>query len=250
MVRALLVVFMLIPGVLSGQSASELFREANDAYARSEYQHAAELYEQIAAMELVAPELFYNLGNSYFKSNRLGKAILNFERAARLNPADENIRHNLHIANSRTVDRIEQRPQLFYERWWSATYMLFSASGWAVLSIAVFVLLLAFVALYLFSRTTGVKKMAFTISAVCLVFFLFSLVFAQKQHNRLTNTSEAIIMVPRVAAKSSPAVTSPDLFLMHEGTKVMIRTRLGEWYEIALPNGNVGWIRHESIEVI
>lgn len=250
MARLFIFIFLLFNAGLFAQSPQELIREANDAYTRSEYSHAIELYEQVLERGLQGPELYYNLGNAYFKNNRLGKAILNYERAARLNPTDENILHNLQIANSRTVDRIEQRPLLFYEQWWRSTYSLFTSTGWAVAGIILFSLFLAGVALYLFSRTRGVKRTAFYLSFLLMGLTAFSLVFAQKQYSRLLSEKEAIIMSPRVAAKSSPSQQSPDLFLMHEGTRVFIRNSLGEWLEISLPNGNVGWVKKEALEVI
>ena len=234
----------------SAQSPTELWEEANQAYARSEYSHAIELYEQVIAMDIEATELYYNLGNAYYKNNQLGKSIVNYERALRLDPADDNIRHNLQIANNRTIDRVEQRALLFYEKWWQDAYMMLSANGWAILSIITFCLFLTVIAIYLFSRTIGVKRMAFYLSLLLFFTTATTFIFAQKQYNRLTTSNEAIIMAPRVTAKSSPSVQSPDLFLVHEGTKVFIRSQLGEWYEVNLANGNVGWIKKVTVEII
>jgi len=94
------------------------------------------------------------------------------------------------------------------------------------------------------------KKIFFIISIVFLTTTIFSLIFAQKQYNQLTQQDEAIVFVPRVTAKSAPDTSSSDLFVIHQGTKVEIRQKLGEWYEIRLPNGNMGWIRKESVEKI
>lgn len=243
----ILVVFTL--GV-KAQTPREIWYEANQAYQRSEYSYAIELYEQLLEMDVVAADLYYNLGNAYFKNNNLGKAILNYERALKLNPSDDNIHHNLRIANNRTIDDVEQRAQLFYERWWRNTFMMQSANAWAIWGIMTLCLFLATTSVYLFSRTIGIKKSAFYFSLLLLSVTILSMIFAQKQYNRLNNTSEAIIMSPRVTAKSSPSAQSPDLFLVHEGTKVFIRSSLGDWYEINLANGNVGWIKRETIEII
>ncbi|TVQ89113.1 MAG: tetratricopeptide repeat protein [Bacteroidetes bacterium] len=227
-----------------------LIEQANEAYSRSEYSFAAELYQQVIEQGWESADLYYNLGNAYFKINRLGKAILNYERALRLRPNDEDIQYNLHVARNRIVDRIEKRPLLFYEKWWRNAYMMQSATGWGITGIVFLTLFLLLTSFFLFSRTRGIKKISFYTALLFLIFTALSLIFAQKQYNRLTADDQAIILSPRVAAKSSPTVQSPDLFLMHEGTKVQIRNTLGEWVEIRLPDGNVGWIKKETLEVI
>lgn len=231
-------------------SPQDLIRKANEAYGRSEYQYAIELYEQVIGEGLVAADLYYNLGNAYFKTNRTGKAILNYERALRYRPMDEDIQHNLQVARTRIVDRIDQRPLLFYERWWQNTYMMQSASGWAVTAIVLLCAFLFSVAVYLFSRTRVLKKTSFFLGIVLFLCMIFSFVFAQKQYNRLTGLQDAIVMQVRVTAKSSPSTQSPDLFLIHEGTRVHIRSDLGQWYEIRLPNGSVGWVKKDALEII
>jgi tetratricopeptide (TPR) repeat protein len=228
----------------------ELLNDANEAYKRSEYVYAAEKYELILQQDMVSAELYYNLGNAYYKSNQIGPAILNYERARQLKPLDEDIRHNLSVARSRTVDRIEERPKLFYERWFMASWSLQSLDGWAVTIIVLLVLFLSVTSLYLFSRTIMLKKISFYTMILLFLMVGLSSVSARKQYKRLNTEKEAIVMHQRVSAKSSPSPQSPDLFLMHEGTKVSIRNTLGLWHEISLPNGNVGWIKAETLEVI
>jgi tetratricopeptide (TPR) repeat protein len=231
-------------------SPAQLLEEANEAYIRSEYGYAAELYQQIIDQGMVSADLYYNLGNAYFKSNRLGPAILSYERALRLRPLDSDIRHNLEVARSRTIDRMEQRPMLFYEKWYMALWSIQSLDGWAISIIIFVVLFLTATALYLFARTVLLKKTFFYLMLVFFVLALSSGLFARKQYHRLHSEKEAVILQPRVTAKSSPSAQSPDLFLLHEGTRVRIRNNFGQWFEISLPNGNIGWIREESIEII
>ena len=250
MKRLIIVLFAITVKAVFATNPNELFEEANNAYQRSEYAYSIELYEQILDQGLASAELYYNLGNAYFKNINLGPAILNYERALRLRPMDEDIIHNLEIARSRIVDRIEQRPLLFYERWWKATYNLQGVDGWAVTTIILIVLLLIFTATYLFSRTMTLKKSAFYSMLFLLILTIHSVIFTIKQHNRLFSEREAIIMQSRVTAKSSPALQSSDLFLLHEGAKISVRSTLGQWYEIALPNGTVGWVKEESLEII
>ncbi len=250
MKRFIMVILLFVVYASLASSPQQLLEDANEAYKRSEYAHAAELYEEILDQNLESAELYYNLGNAYYKSNRIGPAILNYERALRLDPLDENIQHNLEVAHTRTVDRIDQLPMLFYERWYMALWTMQSLDGWAVTTIILIILMLAVTSLYLFSRTIMLKKVSFYTMLLLLVMVLMSGFFIRKQYKRLHASHEGIVMQTRVTAKSSPSMQSPDLFLLHEGTKVDIRTTLGQWYEISLPNGNVGWIKNESIEII
>lgn len=250
MSRSVLILVFVFLIKYSVGNPQELLSEANSAYERSEYGYAIELYNQILDEGLVSADLYYNLGNAYFKNNMMGPAILYYERALRINPLDEDLNHNIAVAKSKIVDKPEQRPKLFYEKWWIAARSMFTMDGWAIVSIVLLILFLATVSLYLFSRTIGVKKSAFYGLLVILGFLLLSVVFARQQFNRYSSDRDAIVMETRVTAKSSPSVESSDLFLLHEGTKVRIRSQLSGFYEISLPNGNVGWIKKETLEII
>ncbi len=245
-----LMITFLVPLMTWGQDMKSLFDQANEAYNRSEYTHAIDLYQEILSTDNVSAKVYYNLGNAYFKDNQLGKSILNYERALQLDPADTDIQYNLRLARSKTVDKEEERLFLFYEVWWKSLYMMQSSDGWAITAVVFILLFFIFTGLYLFIRTRSAKKISFYIALILLLFSVFSIVFAQKQYNILTDNSHAIVMNPRVTVKSSPSAQSPDLFLIHEGTKLTIRSAINEWYEIQLPDGNIGWIRQESIEKI
>jgi len=247
-VLAILLVSGFVPALHAG--SLETFNEANEAYKRSEYGYAIELYEKVLGEGFVSADLYYNLGNSYFKDNRMGPAILNYERALRLRPMDEDIHHNLSIARSRTIDRIEQRPLLFYERWWVGAMSLQNTDGWAITFLIMIVISLGLTAAYLFSKTVGIKKTAFYSLLLSFALSMLSITFAQKQFTKLNSKKEAVVMQARVTAKGSPSVQGIDLFLMHEGTRVNIRSTLGLWTEISLPNGSVGWIKNDVIEII
>ncbi len=250
MKRFSVVLVLMMFRSIAWADTQQLFTEANEAYKRSEYGYAIELYEKILSEGMISANLYYNLGNAYFKNNRMGPAILNYERALRLKPMDEDIQHNISIARSRTIDRIEQRPLLFYERWWVGAISLQNTDGWGVTFLILITLMLCLTGLYLFSRTVGVKKIAFYSMLITLTFSILSLTFAHRQYNKQISKKEAVVMQARVTAKSSPALQSPDLFLLHEGTKVSIRSTLGQWTEISLPDGSVGWVRNDVFEII
>jgi hypothetical protein len=131
-----------------------------------------------------------------------------------------------------------------------ALWSIQSLDGWAISIIVFVVLFLSAAAIYLFARTIMLKKTFFYLTLVFFVLALSSGLFARKQHYRLHSEKEAVVMQTRVSAKSSPSLQSPDLFLLHEGTRVNIRNTFGQWFEISLPNGNIGWIKDESLEII
>lgn len=251
--RKILLIFLLLTGInssLLADSSGDLVREANDAYIRGEYSYAIELYEQVLKDGMVAAELYYNLGNAYYRNRQLGAAILNYERALRLQPSSEDILHNLQVARAQTVDVIEPVPLIFYERWWSWFLNLQPVDGWAISSILALVLFLAALSFYLFSRIPLNKKIAFAFSAAFLFVGILSLLAASKQYRYQHLQQEAIVFVPRITARSAPGENSPDLFVIHEGSKVRVTDQLGEWMEVRLANGNVGWVKRTALEMI
>lgn len=241
-------VFLFQP--LFSASSDQLIEKANAAYVDGQYSYAIELYEELLKQNLEAPQLYYNLGNAYFKENRLGQAILNYERALRLKPGDDNTIYNLEIARGRMVDLINPTPLIFYERWWKLIFTMFSADTWAKLALVFLTLTLSFVGSFLFFKTRGMKKVAFGLTLIGILFMLLSFFSARAQHYHTFEKKEAIVMVQRATAKSSPGDNSPDLFVIHEGSKAQITGELGQWYEVRLANGNVGWVKKSALEII
>ncbi|MBW6497709.1 MAG: tetratricopeptide repeat protein [Bacteroidales bacterium] len=241
---------LFLSPLLLKASPEELIRQANEAYVNGQYSYAIELYESVIEQELESHELYYNLGNAYFKENLFGAAILNYERALKLKPSDENSLFNLEVARTRTIDRINPVPLIFYERWWKNFYSKLSVDGWSWMIIFLLLGFLAAMGAFFFSRTRGMKKTAFGVSLIFAVAMVVSLAAVRAQYSNTYKRKDAIVMVPRATAKSSPGEASPDLFVIHEGSKARITSELGEWYEVRLANGNVGWVKKYALEVI
>lgn len=229
---------------------NQLIEEANKAYINGEFSYSIELYESVINQKLEAPALYYNLGNAYFKENKFGPAILNYERALRLKPGDEDTRFNLEVARSRTVDQINPVPLIFYEKWWKGAFSLFSPDTWAILALIFLVTALAMLGVFFFCRTRGIKRNSFFVALFFLFLTVLCMVSARAQYYHLFQKQEAIVMVPRATAKSAPDETSPDLFVIHEGSKSLITNELGDWFEVRLQNGNVGWVKKSALEII
>lgn len=228
----------------------DLIQKANEHYTKEEYQKAIDGYNQILMAGIESPELYYNLGNAYYKTNQFTLAILNYERAKLLAPDDEDIEFNLLVANQKVVDSIQELPGIFIVRWWNSLINSQSTDSWAVLSITGFILFLTLVGLYFFAKSGDVKRVSFWAGCFLIVFTILSWTFAARQKSRLVNHSFAIVMQPTVTIKSSPSEKGTNLFVIHEGLKVRITDKLGDWLEIRLADGNKGWLLIESIERI
>lgn len=225
--------------------------QADSAYINNDFASAVYLYENILANQGESADIYYNLGNSYFKMDNIAKAIVNYEKALVLNPADGDIRFNLELAQSKTVDKVTPMSEIFLVTWMKNLTDLMSEKGWAKMGITTFILMLSMLALYFFSKKIALKKIGF-ISAVCLLFIcVIANIFASSQKNKAESHGEAIIMAPSVTVKSTPNDGGTDLFILHEGHKVTIKDNtMREWKEIQLEDGNVGWVPTSVIEII
>lgn len=245
------VLLLLIGGVSMAQTSPEA---ASQAYRDQDYKKSIELYQQIITQDLSenreSADIYYNLGNAYFRDGQLGEAILNYERALLLDPGDSDIRHNLRFARTRTEDRIETAGSLFLTNWINGIQNMFGSNQWATTGIVLFIIFLVCVAVFLFIRLMWAKKTAFYAGLVIFALMIVANIFAFNQKNSLINRDTAIVMTGAASVKASPDTNSNELFQLHEGTKVKIRSTDGNWYEVEIANGSVGWTPKENVEVI
>ena len=223
------------------------FDAANAAYAEGRYEEAATGYEALLAEQPNAV-LYYNLGNARFKQGELAQAILNYERALRIKPNYKDAQYNLAFAQSKITDNIVEQ-DFFLSKWLRALRNTLNERTWLVISISLFILALAGLLIFLLGREPWVRRTAFHISWIALLFSLISGLNAGSLHQRDTLRNEAIITQGVVNAKSSPDRSGTDLFTVHEGTKVTIRETLGEWSNVRVGQ-NEGWIRTSCLERI
>ena len=225
-------------------------KAAEVAYTAEEYDKAIELYESVLRNYGDSHELYYNLGNSYYKSGKIAYAILNYERALLIKPGDSDIRFNLNMAKQQTVDKIEPLQDFFLKEWFRAIQNLISVDSWSTIGIVSFVLFIGCLVLFFFSKWMRLKKIGFYLGILLFVIVICANIFAYNQKNELINRRGAIVFAPTVTVKSSPDNSGTDLFVLHEGTKVFIRSSISDWNEIELEDGNVGWINKKDITVI
>jgi len=175
---------------------------------------------------------------------------LNYERAKLLSPDDEDIAFNLQVVNQHVVDSIQELPGIFIVRWWNSLVNSQTTDTWAFLSMVSFIIFLVMLGFYFFAKTSDVKRITFWAGCFLVLLTISSWTFAAKQKSRLVNHDYAIVMEPSVTIKSSPSEKGTNLFVIHEGLKVRITDKLGDWLEIRMADGNKGWLLAESIERI
>ncbi|MDR0230622.1 MAG: tetratricopeptide repeat protein [Dysgonamonadaceae bacterium] len=244
----LLLLFQIVTFSLKAQNTD--LQAAAEAYSKSEYSEAVELYKNILETSGESALIYYNIGNSYYKMNKTALAILNYERALLLNPGDKDTRFNLEIAKLQTVDKIEPIGKFFLSEWMESLQNIYGTNAWSKIGIVSFLLLIGSLVLFFFSRKIILKKIGFYTSIIWIVFIITANVFAYRQKQKLVERNYAIVFTPTVTIKSAPDTSGNDLFVLHEGTKVLIKSQLGEWSEIQIADGNIGWIKNNDIEVI
>ena len=243
---AVLLLLLLLP--LSTSAVTKA--EADSAYVRGHYQQAIADYEELLKQGGSA-ELYYNLGNAYYRSENITKAVLNYERALLISPGDRDIRFNLQIARSKTIDKIVPESEMFFITWYHALVNLMSVDAWARVALISLALVIVLLLVYLFASRIWLRKVGFFCGLGLLVLFVLSNIFAWQQKQNLLFRKGAIIMAPSVAVKSTPAKNGTDLFILHEGTKVSITDNsMRGWLEIRIADGKEGWIERNKLEEI
>ena len=230
--------------------ADSLVVAGNQYYMDREYEKAIDCYTRVVEMGYSASSLYFNLGNAWYKQGNFPKAILYYEKARLLDPVDEDIRQNLAIANSRIVDKIENIPEFFLKRWISGLAVLLSPDQWALISLLVFALSLSAFFLYMFTNSYGLKKFGFTIGVILVALSLTGILFMNKRKQLIRHSHGAIIIAPVVNVKSSPDEQGTSVFVLHEGTRVVLMDSVQQWKEVKIPDGNKGWIQDRDLAKI
>lgn len=225
--------------------------EADKAYQENDFAVAIEQYEAILAGGQESADLYYNLGNSYYKSENIAKAILNYERALLLNPGDADTRFNLELAKSKTVDKLTPASEIFIVTWINSLTNMMSESAWGKLGIVSFILMLIGLSLYIFGKKVVIKKIGFIGAVILIIVSICANLFADAQKEKMVVRTGAIVISPTVTVRSTPNESGTELFVLHEGTKIFVDDdTMKGWKEIRLEDGNKGWVPTESIEVI
>ncbi len=248
-------VFLLFIFLYSYSSANAnesilLLDSANSSYSKGEYNKAAKQYENIISNGLEAPEVYFNLGNAYYKTNNISFAILNYERAIKINPDNEDFNFNLKLANQKIEDKIDIAPQLFLIQWKNGLVDLFTERGWSKLCIVLIVFSLLLFAVFVTVQKRSLKQFGFFGGTTLIILSIITFFVAQHKADITKNSSEAIITSPAITVTGSPNEKGTKLFILHEGAKVNITQDDVTWAEIKIANGSTGWIKKSEMQKI
>ncbi len=250
MKKQLLIIVLLFGTLVHSQTASSLFSKANGLYKNGNYKEAIALYSKIEEQGLVSADLYYNLGNSYYKLNEVAPSIYYYEKALKLNPAHADALANLTFAKRMTIDAIEELPKTFLQRFSKNVIEAFSFDTWALIAvIASFFIAILFL-LYRFSVSSKKKLFFFNATILSAFVFIVTLFFAFKSESAIQKNRAAIIFAEKTAVKNAPSVNGDDIFELHEGTKVIILDELDSWKKIKIADGKVGWIGASNLKEI
>ena len=248
--RILLLVWIAMVLPVLAADPNLLFEQGNQLYQKGEYQQAIEKYQQILKQGYESGELYFNLGNAYYRLNRLGAARLNYERAKKFLKNDEALNKNLSLLKLRLVDKIQSPPHFILSVWWQAVLDVFNLSLITWLTAGLFVFLLFSTALYLYHKRRQRSERFKSLMITGLVLFVIAaFIFSQKIY-RAESEQFGVIMNPTVTLYAEPNTGGTEVFVLHEGTRVKIQRRTGDWYEIRLEDGKTGWMQKKYLEII
>jgi tetratricopeptide (TPR) repeat protein len=241
---------LIVVPIFSKADALSDYKKANDYYQKQDYDNAIKTYESLIKGGAVSPEVYYNLGNCYYKTGNVSLSLLNYERAHKLAPDDEDINFNLRIAGLKIVDKMDPVPEIFYKRWIKNIASLFSTNTWTKFLLGTVWLMFLFFAVYVVGSTAAGKKLGFISGIIMFGLAIVVFVIAQQSYAINFMNQQAIVTSQSAYVKSSPDEKGSDQFIIHEGTKVDVLDELGDWKKIRIANGSIGWLKQQEIETI
>jgi tetratricopeptide (TPR) repeat protein len=242
--------FIFLTAFAQSENVDELLQHAGNYYRNGEFDNAINIYEELVKEGYEGVSLYFNLGNSYYRIGKIGYAILNYERALKLSPSDEDVKHNLAFANLSTVDRIQPLPEFFLFEWWESILALLSVNGWTYIAFFFYLLLLFLIVTYFFAITVSQQKLILFSGLITLIMLLLSVSLLIVKINKEQTVIGGVIIEQSITVKTSPDPKSNDAFVIHEGLKVNLEDQLDEWVKIRLADGKVGWIENNLVERI
>lgn len=248
--KILTFVFLLWSISLSANNLDSLWVKGNEAYSLGEYTTAKECYSKMLDMGYCSYSLYYNLGNCSFKMGSTGEAILNYEKALKLNPTGKDAIANLELAKSRILDKIETLPEVVLITWIKDVRNSLSSNSWAYWALGLFALTALFLFGYRYASLSGRKKLYFVVACIMLLGSLISFSFSLSLARVAIGENYAIVLNPVANVKSAPNSNGNNIFILHEGTKVEILESVEGWSKIALSDGREGWVMSNLVEII
>lgn len=248
--RILFMLSLLFGSFSYAQTPEDLFSKANDFYKNGQYSKAIQLYLNIEKQGMESDDLFFNLGNSYYKLNKVAPSIYYYEKALKLNPIHEDASINLAFAKRMTIDIVEDLPKSFLQRFSSAVIQKLTYDTWAILGVIASFLAAFLFLMYYFSYSPKQKIFYFNTTIFMFFVMIIMVVFAFSNYDITQKSRSAIVFSLKSDIKNSPSIDGEEVFELHEGTKVYILDELSNWKKIILADGKIGWINAADIKEI
>lgn len=250
MKRVVLILSLFFSLIIHSQTANELFSKANELYKNGNYNKAIELYLDIEKQDFVSAELYFNLGNSYYKLNKVAPSIYYYEKALKIDPNHQDSISNLAFAKRMTIDVIEDLPKTFLQRFSEAVIQKLTFDSWATIAVIASFLASILFLMYYFSNSSKKKLFYFNTSIFTVFVLLVTLFFAFSNYKIEQKNRTAIIFAPKTEIKNAPTKSGDEVFELHEGTKVVVLDELDNWKKIKIADGKTGWIKAEDLKEI
>lgn len=247
MKKTVFLLFLFVNTMIA-QNLDNLFSTANDFYKKEQFEKAIESYHQIEKKGMISVALYYNLGNSYYKLNKVGPSIFYFEKALKLDPTNEDVQNNLIFAKRLSLDAIQEMPKNLFERFNINYLQKLSYNQWAIVSVIFSCLASILFLLFYFSISPAIKRTFFGLSVFSFLLLIISFTITYNQFLFFKNNKEAIVFAETSTVKNAPTSNSEEVFILHEGTKVIVLDVLDNWKKIKLADGKQGWILSKEIK--
>jgi len=240
-----LMFFISVSSLLA--DVNSVMQKGNELYKNNQYQLAIDEYNKLIKQGYEGASVYYNLGNAHYRLGKIGFAILYYEKALKLSPTDEDIKHNLALAKLGMKDKVDSLPPFFIFNIWEGLLAAFSVSGWTITAYIVFILLLISIIAYFFSRSVNQQRISFFTGAGISAVLILTIVLLMVKMNKEFYIKNGIIVESSVTVKSSPDKSSKDEFILHEGLKVRLEDKVDNWVKIRLDDGKIGWILEKNL---
>jgi tetratricopeptide (TPR) repeat protein len=245
-----IIIYLLLFGLIGSAQNTPVFDQATDSYNDGAYEIAIDLYKSILDSGEHSAELYYNIGNSYYKLNDIPNSIYFYEKALILAPHDAEILNNLGYAQQMTLDAIDTLPETGLARFYKKLTNALLFDQWAYLAIVFMFLFILLYVLFYYSRYSSRKRWAFIGSITCLFVSLATIAFAYIAQSDSNANRPAIIFTDEIAIQAEPNTASGEVFVLHAGTKVHVLEALNDWNKIRLADGKTGWVASEHLKLL
>ena len=248
--KRILFLLLIITNSVTAQNSDSLFVSANNLYKSGKFEKAIEKYKDLENKLLSSTELYYNLGNSYYKLNKVGPSIYYYEKALKLNPSNEDAKNNLVFAKRLALDNIEKLPQTLLQKFNKNYLQKLSYNQWAIIVIVFSILGSLLFLLFYFSEVPSKKRFYFATSIGSYILLLVCLFITYNQYNLSDKNKEAIVFAEKTEIRNAPTLNSEIVFTLHEGTKVIVLDAVDNWKKVKIKDGKLGWIIADDIKLL